>query len=296
MPQGGMSAGTRWGSSGRCRRAIYAYDPDRRLRGQCCNYRGRYGRFRPSGYNPHVVICSAAVQGLGTTYDRLQLRPEYPVFNESGLERIPQRFGPPDLWPSGLGPGYSVYAAPHGRNLAGTDKSEMQPEGINNQNSEGIETYPNELNVLAQADDVNGNGVFDPHGSHGNVHPDAGVFQDHLNLPGYVARDHFYDLSEVEDLTQPNGRTMYVPGGAVSFQQGQQRTYEEQQLLWNLPPGMDAYNPEDPVSQSTVNAPTAARPIGEDNNNNNGPNYMPYAIMAGVGLAAGAAWLLMRKK
>ena len=231
--------------------------------------------------------------GVGNTLDREQLRPPYPVYDEAGFERQPLPFGPPDMWPSGLGPEYSVYASAHGRHLAGDN--EMEPKGIDSQTSEGIETYPNELNVLSQADDVDGNGVFDPHGSHGNVHPDAGVFQDHESLPGYVARDHFYDLSEVEDLTKPGGRTMYVPGGAVAFQQGQQETYEQQQLLWSIPPGMDHFNPVSPERESIVDAPTAATPIGEAVEPQK-PNYTPYYIAAGIGIVAGGLWLMAARK
>lgn len=230
-----------------------------------------------------------------SSYNRSQLKPPYPVDNETGFRPESQHFGPPDMMPSGLGPGYSVYASAHGRYLAGVGNNNMDPSGIDSTTSEGIETYPNELNLLSQADDVDGNGVFDPQGSHGNVHPDAGVFQDHESLPGYVARDHFYDLSEVVDLTKPDGRTMYVPGGAVSFQQGQQRTYEEQQLLWNVPPGMDAYQPTYPMAESIVDAPTASTPVGSTEE----PppkNYRPYYIAAGVGVVAGALWLIMRKK
>ena len=161
-------------------------------------------------------------------------------------------------------------------------------------NSEGIETYPNELDSLAQAEDVVGNGVFDPNDTHGNIHPDAGVFQDHQNLPGYVARDHFYELSEVKDLTRPDGRVMYVPGGAVSLQQGQQHTLTETAEYWKLPPGMNPITPDGVSMESIVDAPTASRPVGQIDPEKK-TDYTPYYIAAGVGLAAGLLYLTLKK-
>jgi hypothetical protein len=157
-------------------------------------------------------------------------------------------------------------------------------------NSEGIETYPNELNTLAVADDVNGNGVFDPNNSHGNIHPDEGVFADHQSIPGYMKRDHFYNPSEVFDIPG-GGDVMYVPGGAVSFQQGQPETLRKQRLLWELPPSVNPFEP-DPIPQdSTVNAPTATRPVSgffEKKAN------VAVAVAAGVGI--GAAILMWRAR
>lgn len=229
-----------------------------------------------------------------TIYDQSQYRPPYPKHNEKGIDPEPQPFGPPDLRPSGLGPGYSVYASAHGRNLAGMDDN-----NFDSQNSEGIETYPNELDLLNAADDVNGNGLFDPHGSHGNVHPDAGVFQDHLNIPGYIDRDQFYHPSEVRDLTQPGHNVMYVPGGAVSFQDGQKETYEKQQALWEIPPGM-GWKAKRPPEKSIVDAPTATWPVsglrgGDDAEKAKQLQY--YMLAAGAGLAVGlAAVYMMRRK
>lgn len=221
---------------------------------------------------------------------RLQ-RPPYPTYNERNIH--PEPHTPPDLRPSGLGPGYSWYQSAHGRYLAGVGAADMnEAMTFDGANSEGIETYPNELDSLAQADDVYGNGVFDPNDTHGNVHPDAGVFQDHESLPGYVARDHFYELSEVQDLTRPGGRVMYVPGGAVSLQQGQQHTLTKLAEYWKLPPGMNPITPEGVPSQSTVDAPTPALPVGQASSPT---NYTPYYVAAGVGLGLGLLYLAMRK-
>jgi len=173
----------------------------------------------------------------------------------------------------------------------------MEAIAFDAKNAEGIETYPNELDTLAAADDVNGNGVFDPNDTHGNIHPEDGVFQDHQSLPGYVARDHFYELSEVRDLTYPNGRVVYVPGGAVSFQQGQQRTLTENALFWKLPPGVSPIPPQSPPDESIVDAPTATWPVGQaEEALPPEQDYKPYYIAAGVGAVALAAWLVFKKK
>lgn len=118
--------------------------------------------------------------------------------------------------------------------------------------AEDIENYPNELDVLSEADDVQGNGVFDPNLTHGNVHPNEGVFADHQSLPGYIARDDFFTRSSVRNITQ-GGRVEYVPGGAVSFQQGQLATLRRNQLLWEVPSAIPVHRVPD---ENTVSAPT----------------------------------------
>ena len=172
----------------------------------------------------------------------------------------------------------------------------MDDANFDKANSEGIETYPNELDLLSEFDDTNGNGVFDPNDSHGNVHPEDGIFQDHVNLPGYIARDLFYAKSEVSDLTRPNGYTMYVPGGAVSFQQGQRETYEKNRLLWSLPPSVSPVPREVPGRESIVSAPTATYPVGQAEGEANNNNMQYYLLAAGAGLAIGVAYLALRRK
>ena len=225
-----------------------------------------------------------------STLDRSQRIPQYPVYNESAFGFQRQTWAP-DMRPSGLGPGYSVYASTFGRNLAGVGDN---MEGSFSGSSEGIEVYPNEVEALSVADDVVGNGVFDPNGSHGNVHPDAGVFQDHASLPGYVARDRFFERSEVKDLTQPDAEVVYVPGGAVSFQQGQQQTYAQNQLLWELPRNMNPFPMENLPSESIVNAPTATNPVGQTPESSENPHKW-YYVAAGVGVVAGISWVLFFK-
>ena len=167
------------------------------------------------------------------------LRPPYPLYMSTPLfgGNLPtiDEDGPPDMRPSGLNPSYSMYRGARGRNFAGLGEEKMTADV-------GLRDYPNELDVLAEADDVQGNGVFDPAGTHGNVHPDYGVFADHVNMPGYLVRDQFYQPSEVIDGTTGTP-VLYVPGGAVAIDQSQYDTIRERQLLWELPPGVSPQPP-----------------------------------------------------
>lgn len=156
---------------------------------------------------------------------------------------------------------------------------------------EGIKDYANELDVLQVADDVQGNGMFDPEGSHGNIHPDFGIFADHESLPGYVARDKFYTPSEVMDAT--NGRqVMYVPAGAVYIDPAQKEAFQET-LLWELPPSISPYSPQMIDDQSTWIPKEAEWPVGaveEEAPSSSGTGKMfAIAVFAGlsVGLVAG---------
>jgi len=166
-----------------------------------------------------------------------ELRPPYPVYDPQPIfgGSLPtiDEIGPPDTRPSGQNPYYDLYRGAHGRHFSGLGVTNMMSA------DRGIKDYPNELNMLAEMDDVQGNGVFDPHGSHGNIHPDEGVFADHENLPGYLVRDQYYAPSQVIDGTTGEP-VMYVPGGAVAIDQSQLRTYRDRQLLWEIPPGMSA--------------------------------------------------------
>lgn len=185
-----------------------------------------------------------------------RLRPPYPRYRDErfygSLPCAPINAAP-DLRPSDFNPAYSVYAGSWGRNLAGLGSMDWNIDDVN---AEGIKDYPNELDTLMAADDVVGNGVFDPNGSHGNIHPDQGVFQDHQSLPGYIDRDMFYAPSEVTDAT--TGRqVMYVPGGAVAIDQAQRRAFDER-LLWELPPGVSPWEPSPAPFQNTMNIPLDA--------------------------------------
>jgi hypothetical protein len=152
--------------------------------------------------------------------------------------------------------------------------------------ADGIKDYANELDLLQLSDDVDGNGLFDPPGSAGNVHPDYGVFADHVSIPGYIQRDHFYAPSEVIDAT--TGRpVMYVPAGAVAIDQAQKQAFNNR-LLWELPPGVNPWQPIDVDAQSMVTPKGEAWPIGQDAEPVKEPapamNLFVVAAIAGVAL------------
>jgi hypothetical protein len=176
------------------------------------------------------------------------LRPPYPVYESQPIfgGDLPtiDEIGPPDVRASATNPYYDMYRGAHGRNFSGLGVTNMMSA------DRGLQDYPNELDLLAEMDDVQGNGVFDPHGSHGNIHPDEGVFADHENLPGYLVRDEYYAPSQVIDGTTGEP-VMYVPGGAVAIDQSQLDTYRDRQLLWEIPPGMSAEHREAPPDGET---------------------------------------------
>ncbi len=169
-------------------------------------------------------------------------RPPYPQYASQPMfgGDLPtiDEIGPPDMRASGLNPYYDLNSGAHGRNFAGLGGN-MQSADV------GIQNYPNELDLLAAADDVQGNGVFDPAGTQGNIHPDYGVFADHENLPGYLVRDQMYQPSQVIDGTTGEP-VLYVPGGAVAIDQSQFDTVRERQLLWELPPGVSPQPTREP--------------------------------------------------
>jgi len=213
--------------------------------------------------------------------------PPYPTHNEVGIQVKPYDFGPPSLRPSGWNPRLQVFAAAHGRPVAGLGQAD-------NMNAEGIETYPNELDLLAAADDVAGNGVFDPNGTHGNVHPDAGVFQDKQSLPGYIDREKFYSPSEVIDAA--SGQPVnYVPGGAVAFQEGQLQTYNDMLDIYQTPPHSQ-WRPQHLAQRSEVIPREPAYGVSGDSTT--GASSIPTWgwLLIGVGVGAGASYLLKGKR
>lgn len=211
--------------------------------------------------------------------------PPYPMHNEVGIKVKPYEHGPPALRPSGWNPRFQVFAAAHGRPVAGVGQAD-------NMSAEGIETYPNELDLLAAADDVAGNGVFDPNGTHGNVHPDAGVFQDKQSLPGYIDRERFFAPSEVLDVT--SGKPVnYVPGGAVAFQEGQLQTYHDLLDIYQTPPHSQ-WRPQHLPQMDRVTPLEPAWGISGDASSQPAiPTWGWIAI--GIGVGVGAALLLKRK-
>ncbi len=220
-------------------------------------------------------------------------RPRYPKYYPQRYDGdLPKSFNAPDFWPSAGNPAYSAYRGTRGRFLAGLSGTPIKETDM--LSADGIKDYANELDTLSAADDVVGNGLFDPPGTAGNVHPDYGVFADHVNIPGYIERDHFYAPSEVVDAT--TGRQlMYVPAGAVAIDQAQKQAFNSR-LLWELPPGVNPWQPVDVDAQSMVTPKDAAWPIGQTEEPVKEPapalNMFMMAAVAGVaiGLVAAIAW------
>lgn len=57
---------------------------------------------------------------------------------------------------------------------------------FDNSSAEGIETYPNEPDRLRKVTMWLATVCSIPNDTHGNIHPQDGLFQDHQSLPGYV--------------------------------------------------------------------------------------------------------------
>jgi len=153
------------------------------------------------------------------------MSPRYPLYpSQPNAGNLPcmKAMGPPDLRPSSSTAPYfkrKINAA-HGRNLAGLGSTSMDMEPAY--------AY-NELKVLDEMDDVQGNGIFDPYGAQKNIHPGAGVFATNYNLPGYQARERPYGFSEERDVT--TGRPIrVVPGGAVANDSAAQIAFLEKGL------------------------------------------------------------------
>lgn len=173
----------------------------------------------------------------------------------------------------------------YGRQLAGSD-IEVQDEATQ------PATAQNELQYYAQMDDVQGDGIFDPPGTHPNIHPDAGVFAARFSLPGYHAREKPYSLTEVLDVT--TGRPIRaVPNGAVAIDSAAQIAFLERGL----------YEPPRPLWSTANLGPIGRRSIANVFQNPQAVGALPDAsgknllIAAGIGIGIGAlAGFLARKK
>jgi hypothetical protein len=148
--------------------------------------------------------------------------PNYPSQPYTGDLPSMVAVGPSDTrYTSDLAPSQQVpFDRRYGRRLAGTD-FDVQDE------SSDPGYALNELNQLADMDDVQGNGVFDPPGTHPNIHPDAGVFAARFSLPGYHAREVPFSQTEIVDQTTGR-RVVAVPSGAVSLDSAAQIAFIEQ--------------------------------------------------------------------
>lgn len=215
--------------------------------------------------------------------------PNYPSQPRDGALPRMHEVGPSDLrYSSGTAPHYAqLIDQRYGRNLAGSDV-EVQDEG----SEQGWAI--NELNLMAEQDDVQGAGVFDPPGTKGNIHPDAGVFSGRYGIPGYLARERMYAESEVKDVT--TGRpVVYVNGGAVAMDDAAQVAFLERGAYAPPQPILNNVDGQGMGFRSTVNVMQSPLPIGYF-----GADDAPWSagkmlLVTGLaGLAAGALWRALR--
>jgi hypothetical protein len=150
--------------------------------------------------------------------------PSYPSQPYTGDLPSMVAVGPSDArYSSSVAPRYAApFDRRYGRKLAGTD-TDVSDESAD----PGYAS--NELALLAEMDDIQANGIFDPPGTHPNVHPDAGVFAARYSLPGYHAREVPFSKSEVVDATTGR-RVVGVPSGAVALDSAAQIAFIEQGL------------------------------------------------------------------
>lgn len=156
---------------------------------------------------------------------------------------------------SGTAPYYEQrIMAAHGRLLAGL--GEVQDEAA----QPGYAL--NELNLLAEQDDVQANGIFDPPGDPNvpNIYPDGGVLAARYSLPGYLARERMFAPSEVRDVT--TGRPIIpVPASAVPFDTNAQVAFIERNMYGQPRPVVEASTAHPTAFESTVNVRQNPVPI-----------------------------------
>lgn len=182
---------------------------------------------------------------------------------------------------SGTAPFYqSQIDAAHGRHLAGV--GEVQDEGVQPAWAD------NELRLMAEADDVQGDGIFDPPGKGPNINPDAGVFANRASIPGYWARERMYAKSEVRDIT--TGRPIVpVNGGAVSMDSAAQIAFLERGMYEPPTPIVGARGTHSTPLVNTANVRQQAMPI-QGLGQSELSRWQLFAVLGVVGLAAGAAY------
>jgi hypothetical protein len=197
----------------------------------------------------------------------------------------------------------------YGRMLAGDDNVQAQAT-----QSPDNAWAVNELEALRELDDVQGDGIFDPPGTHPNIYADAGVFAGRYSLPGYHVREVPFMHSEVRDAT--TGRPIIpVPNGAVSLDTPAKLAQLERQFYTPAQPVVWSNRGGQVRDQSTVNVvqnPEPVKGIGRWGIGVDAPVADPTAVapappvaatdtgktimtVIGVGLAAGALYALLTK-
>ena len=199
--------------------------------------------------------------------------PKYPTYpSQPNSGNLPSMFamGPPDLRASSsTAPYYQGHLnRRHGRHLAGLGSTEMEP----------AYAY-NELAVMAEMDDIQGNGIFDPYGAQKNVHPGAGVFAVNYSLPGMHARERPFGFSEERDIT--TGRPIRaVPSGAVANDSSAQIAFLEKGLYPRPTPMIGLAKQMTPYEE-TWNVMQNPAPVGSDESRKPG---MAVLALLGVGV------------
>lgn len=208
----------------------------------------------------------------------MPITPSYPSTPFTGRLPTTTAMGPVDLLPTSSTAGHyqTRMDKPYGRNLKGFGQLPQRyvVESEEHDSSMGklgydlesrrvvghIQPDPErELDRMAEQDDVQGNGVFDPYATEPNIYPDTGVFAGRYNLPGYLAREVSFAPSEVLDV---NGRpVVYVPGGAVSMDSSQQVAFLERGMYQQPSPVVQAQTDYTAPREGTVNVAVGRRPI-----------------------------------
>jgi len=223
--------------------------------------------------------------------------PSYPRQPFTGNLLTGKQGGPHDArFTSLTAPAYqSAIDQRYGRQLAGDDNVQDQTQSPDNAFA------VNELAILRELDDVQGDGIFDPPGTHPNIYADAGVFAGRASLPGYHVREIPFKYSEVRDAT--TGRPIIpVPNGAVSLdtpaKMAQLEKYQyapPQPVVWSNRGGVVR-------DESIVNwaqNPEPVQGIGRWGIGADAPPVAPSAgktalTVLGLGLAAGALYALLK--
>ncbi len=219
---------------------------------------------------------------------------------------------PYDLYPSATNDrAYDMYRGTRQRRIAGlgdvksstknADGDDVQYATIRDIGAiQGMLDYPEELDKLADIEDVSGNGVFDPPGAAQQVHADAGIFGDRWNFPGYLARERMFAPSEVLDITTGNP-VVYIPGNSFMLDP---RTPDALRELELYEPGWPSTGGRGVTSRSTVEPDGAAWPLaigaadgGEDADEREPASGVElFAAAAVAGLAAGMFLALVAPK
>jgi hypothetical protein len=194
------------------------------------------------------------------------------------------------MGPSDALPGGGSAAAPYFKNklllqtarqLAGTN------ETVQDEPEPGYAW--NELKLLAEADDVKCDGIFDPPGTQANIYPDAGILAARFGLPGYLARERMFAESEVIDAT--TGRpTIHVNAGAVSMDSVAQIAFLERNKYGPMSPVVRAGGARGTPPQSIVNVRVNPEPIKGLGEAGGLGTVGWLAVLGVVGLAAGAMY------